>query len=277
MSAHVARARQGAVKGANLTVVQNTKLAACLGALGFPPDCRPVQDVNTGNVVVEFVFSKPTIRPEFRHLHHTIASEYASGELEAREPLHPLCVMMAGQHNYDRLCEAQDTGAAVRLVVKKKGVPLTIYKAGPEQQGMILRGVSDWIDDLALTASVGVVGIPKIGLQGITGQRLYGLPAAGYVLEGGAQGPVEHVTARLIQRAPTAQDPLRLALEDQDPLHPVVLAYDGLHARAFLKKRLREVKPLLLHSDGGLKALVSADFTGRVMDELKARFGAPGV
>lgn len=277
MSAEVTKARQAAVKTSNTTVVSNTKLAACMGGLGFPSDCRPVQAVQGGQVVVEFVFTKPSIRPEFRHLHHTIASEYVSGELEARDPLHPLCWMMAGQHNYDRLCEMQDESTAMRLVVKKKGVPLTIYKPGPEQQGMIQRGVAEKIDDLALTASVGVLGIPAIQIYGSPGSRLYGLPVAGYVLEGGKNGPQEHTTAQLIRRAPTAQDPLHLALEDEDPLHPVVLAYDGLHARAFLKRTLRNIKPLLMHQDGGLKALISSNFTGRVMEMLTERYGAPPI
>lgn len=268
------RRRKESLKS-NTTTTQNTKLAACMGALGFPCDCRPVQNVQTGKVVVEFIFCKPSIRPEFKHLRHTVASEYVSGELALRDPTHPLCVMMAAQHNYDRIIEMH-RGAAMRLVAKK-GASMTLYKPGIEQQGMLLRQrYPEPLNDMALTASVGVLGIPAVQIFGTENDHCYVLPIAGYVLQT-ATGPVEYATAHLIRRAPTAHDPLRLALEDEEPLHPLVMAYDSLHSRAFLKRKLESISPLLLHEDGGLKALISAKFTGRVMDELTHRFGAPPI
>lgn len=259
---------------ANTTATANTKLAACLAALGFAPTCRPVEHVQKGGVVTEFVFTGPSTRKEFAHLRHTIASLHEARQLE---PMHPLCVMMLAQRNYDALMKMQD-GEAWRLVaLKNAGLQVTRYFPGPELPGMVQRGAVHWIDDVCLAAAVSVVGIPVIDFRGSSGSREYGLPVAGYVLQREDGTPIEHATADLIARAPTAQDPLRLALEEVNPLHPVALAYDALCSRAELKKRLQNVRPLLLHEDGGLRALVSANHSGRVMDVLSKRFGAPPI
>jgi hypothetical protein len=66
-------------------------------------------------------------------------------------------------------------------------------------------------------------------------------------------------------------------LENTAPLHPVVLAYDALNARVMLKKLLESRAPNLHLRHGRFEILVSANHTGRVMDEIATRIGAPSL
>lgn len=260
----------------NAVAVSNTKLAACMAALGFPWKVEPIQHGGSGRLITQFMFSGCSVRPQFARYDAAIARQHDSGALQQREPMHPLCVMMRAQRNYDRLLDAQK-GTPIRLK-STAGGQMTGYAPGPENQ-MFQDPKLELVetDDLALAAALGGVGLPVIRIEGAAPRRRYILPRVGYVTLR-ADGTQKLEDARVLAaRAPTAQDPLRLAIEVADALHPVTLSYDALHARAILKSLLGKTTPLLLLQDGGLQALVSMNASGRVMDRATAHFKAPPV
>jgi hypothetical protein len=252
--------------------VSNTKLAASLWALGFAWTADRVQPESGGPLHVQFIFHGASAR--FPALQLSDAHAWESGRLAAAHPLHPLCVMMHAQHNYDRLMDWQKRGTSMALQ-GVAGQQLCIYKLAPVPH---FEGPFLWSEDLALCAAVALAGVPVVGIQGSEGMHRYRLPASGYALRSAAGVPLPPVAAAaLMQRDPVPTDPLRLALEVSEPLHPVCLAYDALHARACLKKQLESGLPLLLMQQSGSQrqALITMNSTGRVMERVNQHFKAP--
>lgn len=257
---------------ANTLSVSNTKLAACLVALGFQCDCKPLMDVATEKTAREFIFRGGSIRPAFAALKLPIAKQWQDKTLDL---MHPLAVMMRAMHNYDRLQDMQQQSAVMNLRAVAAG-RMTEYRRHSQPDP-----VSNFsparipCDDLALAAALGGVGIPVLDYEGPEGSRRYWLPQHGYAIHRADGTPCLEDATQLMLRAPTLKDPRHLALEDRDPLHPVVLAYDALEARAVLKKLLQRRAPLLHLRDGDLRGIATANHTGRVMDQLTRRFGSP--
>ena len=273
---------------ANQLSVSNTKLAACLAALGFQSNCKPLMDVATEKTVREFRFTgvhDRERRPQFASLSITCAKHWTDGTLEQIEPMHPLCVMMRAMHNYDRLLDMhRDVVMNLRSAAlldpqhPEKGGRMTVYKRGSQPDPRSNFSAETLrLDDLQLVAALAGVGIPVLSLEGAEGSRIYTVPRYGYALarEDGTHCLVDAMELSL--RAPTPQDPRRLALEDTDPLHPVVLAYDALTARSVLKKLLQRRRPNLHIQDGGMSAILTSQHTGRVMDILSQRYGLPSL
>lgn len=265
--------------------VTNTKLAACFAALGFNYSVTSVQPENGGPLRVQFLFSGRSSRPEFAQtvmIGHGRA--FLDGKLEKIQPMHPLCVMMRGQNNYDRLTDA-GRGAAIRLVGVAGGC-MTSYQHGPLDQDFLVDDLATVpVDDLALAAALGGVGLPLVALEGPQGSHRYHIARFGYAIEGDATSPHESLrmprqedASHLVRRLPTAADPLRLALEVTHPTHPVCLIYDALFQRAKLKRMLENATPLLMmQGTGKLQALVSMNATGRIMEKATAHLKAPPV
>lgn len=273
LAARAASDAQEAVRLANLACVTDSKLASALIMLGFLGHWRKHHNVTQQKTLVEYHFGPRSER--FPSLHIGIAKEWHSGALEKADPCHPLVIMMHAHHCYDQLNAMQKDGVSMRLVITGKHRRLTRYKPGPEHQAMQLRGVAEWTDDFALAAACALVGIPVLQITGGGRLHRYGLPALGYELLNAQGLPCVYAAADCLRRAPTKEDPFRLALEDTEPLHPVCLAYDVLHYRAQLKALIDGKSPLLIVEDDGLKAILSPNYTGRVMDALTQRFGAP--
>lgn len=269
---------------ANQLSVSNTKLAACLAALGFQSDCKPLMDVTTEKTVREFRFNglhDSARRPQFTNLSLACAKLWTDGELEETQPMHPLCVMMRAMHNYDRILDMHK-GAVMNLRSAalidpehpEKGGQMTVYKRGTQPDPRSnFSAETLHVEDLQLVAALAGVGIPALFITGSEGARVYTLPRHGYALtrEDGTYYLAD--AAQLSRRAPTPQDLRRLALEDTDPLHPVVLAYDALEARSVLKKLLQRRRPNLHIQDENLHSIITANSTGRVMDILTKRYG----
>ena len=272
---------------ANAVQISNTKLAACLVALGFPPELDWLHDVpekGEGKTVCEFRFRTLSIRPEFARLSPSCAADWQSGALETADAMHPLCVMMRAQHNYDRLLDMQrgetmNLRSTAMIRIGQQDLPrMTIYRPG-SQLDPASNFSAEFVpeNDLALAAALGGVGLPARSFDGPTGSRRYWLPRHGYIVHDDKGKPLICDAIQLLQRAPTPTDPRRLALEDTAPLHPVVLAYDALNARVMLKKLLESRAPNLHLRHGRFEVLVSANHTGRVMDEIATRIGAPSL
>jgi hypothetical protein len=264
-----------ASRSVNAVSVSNTKLAACLAALGFPCDCKPLHDVTTGKNVREFLFQERSVRPGFTHLHISIAKAYESGALPASDPMHPLCVMMRAQHNYDRILDMHK--GAIMNLRSIPGGQMTEYRrhTALDPDSKFTGRVP--CDDLALAAALGGVGLPVRDFEGPEGARRYWLPRHGYArLKPDGQTVLEDAEI-LLRRSPTEADPLRLALELTDAMHPVVLGYDALHSRAILKSLLLGQDPFLHLRSARHHVILSSDHTGRVIDEISRRIGAPAL
>lgn len=252
----------------NAAAVRNTQLAASMAALGFLWRSQPLMDATTGKVVTEFMLSAHSVRPGFTHLHVSIVSEWESGALEKREPMHPLCVMMRSQHNYNRGLEMQ-RGTAMRLKQAPGGV-MTTYRPGPELEAMKLRPRVP-TDDFSLAMALGGVGLPVVDLEGPEGARIYHLPVLGYGLLDSLGSPCVHDARLLMQKVSATH----LAIQDVNPMHPVSLAYDAFSARAQMRAQISSTTPLLVTEEQGLLITVHPDYTGRVGDYLSTRLGAP--
>lgn len=256
--------------------VSNTKLAASMLALGFPFTAELVQPSRSGaKLHTQFLFKGLSLRPEYAALQVTCALQWESGDLDKKEPMHPLCIMMRAHENYDRLLDWQNQGIphSLRSVA---GNQMHVYRRGTVQS---FPGGQLPLDDLALVAALGGVGIPVIQITGSPGMHLYTVPQFGYARTGLDGGLIEEDAMRLADRAPTPADPLRLQIEDTDPTHPVVLMYDALHCRALLKKALSTTTPLLLIQEEGstLQALITMNASGRVMRRVDQHFKSPPI
>jgi hypothetical protein len=273
------------VSKANTVSVTNTKLVAALDSLGFRSECTPVHDVSTGRNVREFIVRGPSLYPEFGHLRIDIVRAYLSGKLEAIEPMHPLCVAMRGQHNYDRVLDMQNqaqvmnlrSAALVRVGGQIVGGAMTTYRASRQQDlRTTFSPASTPKTSIALVAALGGVGLPVVDITGADASRTFWLPRFGYALtrlDGTTY--LEDASDPKFEFDPTPQDPWRLALYVLDPRHPVSIAYNSIRSRVRLRDLLRGKPPRLHLKDGSLQAIVTHNYTGRVMEKLTQRFGSP--
>lgn len=266
---------------ANITAITNSKMAACLLAMGFPWDLEVIHQDKTGQDVVQVLFKPHSVRPEYAGCTPALAAAWQKGELQIKAPMHPFCIMMRGQEIYDAQLTSQRQGEPHRLV-SVCGGRMTVYRTGPESPTLVNQPDSACIrtDDYALACALGAAGIPIIRRHGPVGGRVYTLPHFGYLLtrEDGSQYLED--ARELSRRSPnaTAKDPLRLALEDHTPTHPVVLIYEALYARSVLKVQIQKAKPLLvLQGQGSLQALLTMNATGRVMEKTTAHFKSPPI
>lgn len=265
----------------NALSVVNTKLAACMHSLGFIHwKADAIQPEHGGPMNVNFMFSGGTVRPEFQTsclLGH--AKALLSGKLEKVQPMHPFCITMRGQNNHDMLAMAA-TGIPVKLAGVAGG-QMTTYVRGALDPDFLHPNVKTVpVDDLDLAAALGGVGLPVVRIEGTYPHFRFHVARFGYALTASAKEapPVLEDALHLIRRSPTAQDPLKLALELENPLHPVCLIYEALFARAIFKRQLERVTPLLLLGGGQkLQALVTMNATGRVMEKANRHLKAPPV
>ena len=249
--------------------VQNTKLAACLAALGFPFKAEMVQP-SQGKLSIQFLFSGRSTRPGFEAMSLNCAALHQAGKLEAQDAMHPLCVMMRAQENYDALLAMQH-GRPHRLG-STAGDQMTLYRPGSEK----------WFEatvetkDLPLAAALAGVGLPVVRIEGGDGGRRYWLPRQGYARRLADGTVVLEDAPVLMERAPCEADPYRLKLEITDPAHPVCFAYDALCTRVLLKAELQKRTPLLqLQQGASTQALISMNASGRVMDRVTRHMKAP--
>lgn len=254
--------------GANAFTTSHTKLAACLVALGFPWQHKVRHRQADGRDYITFLFGTRSTRSQFPVLDISCAQAWGKGTLDE---MHPLCVMMRALHNRERILDMHK-GAECHLVAVAAG-HMTKLVPGPENPSILSIPRSVQTDDLDLVSAIAGVGIPPTLITGSAPLHWYHLPRHGFTLKGDQGQPVMHDAHHFMRRAPTAQDPQRLALEDEDPLHPVVLAYDALTVRAELQAIIRRSLPSLLIEDRGMQAEVSVNYTGRVMDKIARRFG----
>jgi hypothetical protein len=256
--------------------VSNSKLASSLLALGFAFTAELVQSDKPGAALhTQFLFRGKSQRPEYQHISLTCVGLWESGTLDKTEPMHPLCIMMRADENYDRLQDWQQKGIqhSLRAVADNQ---MLIYRRGPLRDFQVEHFP---LTDFALAACLGGVGIPVTKIEGEPGSRVYTLPRFGYARARPDGSLMLEDGLELIRRAPTATDPLRLRLEDTDPTHPVVRMYDKLNCRALLREKLLTTTPLLLIQEEGTtrQALITMNSAGRVMKRVDNHFKSPPI
>lgn len=272
------------INAANTLQVSDTRLASCYRALGFRYVCQPVIHERSGRMSTQFLFELQSLR--FTQLDlRSLNAAWKSGELQQKEPLHLLCVMMRAQQNYDALLRWLKEGVT-HVLRSIPGEWLTIYEPGP----LAHRRGSDPIDDMRLAACVGLLGCPVVDIAATSGgHHTFHVQRQAYAVRLSTGEMHLHDARRLLQRAPTKEDPLRLRMEAEQPLHPLCIAYDALYNRTELKRELSRPHLLLidepsaaLAGTGGSterisarQALIDINAPGHVMDHVTAHMKAP--
>lgn len=254
--------------GANAFTTSHTKLAACLVALGFPWKHNVMHRQSDGRDYITFMFGARSTRSQFPVLSIECARIWKGGTLD---PMHPLAVMMRALQNREKILDMHK-GAPCRLIAVAGG-QMTELVPGTELPAIQSIPRTLQLDDLDLVAAIAGVGIPPTLITGASPRHAYHLPRHGFTLRGDQGQPLLHDAHHLSRRAPTAHDFQHLALEEEDPLHPVVLGYDALTIRAELQAIIRRTLPSLLIEERGMQAEVSVNFTGRVMEKIARRLG----
>lgn len=255
----------------NAYSTSHTRLAACLAAMGFPFTYRVRHFADSGKDQVEFMFGMRSTRAAFAGMTVQVATSWERGILQTTQPMHPICVMMRANHNYDAVLDLQK-GRPLRLV-SVAGGQMTELRPGAELPSITALPRDLVHQDLGLTAALCGVGIPPIFITGAPPRHQYHLPRHGFTLKNEAGLPVMHDALHLTRRSPLPDDPLHLSLEDEQPLHPVCLAYDVLTVRTELKQIIMQAQPSLVLVESGMQAEISMNYTGRVMQRVAARFG----
>lgn len=191
------------------------------------------------------------------------------------EPMHMMAVMMRAQESYDAFLTLQHAGGSMRLVAGDAPHQEVFYDYQP---GGELRGGTGVrpLEDLALAACLGPLGIGLAKLHGSRGQHRYEMEPVGLPIRDSAGEVVRYRTADLIAFATTGER--RLALEDVNPHHPLVIGYDGMEARKALKKEIQRAvaNVLITANDGSAKqALIALDHKGHVGDAVCRHLKAP--
>lgn len=256
-------------EAANAFQTSDTKLAACLVALGFPYEHRLRHRQSDGKDYIDFAFGTRSQRPQFATFTIAIARFFKNGALP---PMHPLCVMMRALKNRDCMMD-MIKGTPMRLVSVADGC-MTEFRHGAENPQLLTLPREIRLPDMDLAVCLAGLGIPPQSITGSPPAHVFHLARHGYTLRGDKpKVPIMHDAHHLLRRAPTAADPQHLALEDEQPLHPMVLSYDALTIRAELQALIRKTMPSLIVEQAGMAAEISLNYTGRVMKKLAARFG----
>lgn len=255
----------------NAFSTSHTRLAAALAAMGFPFTYRLRHFSDSGKDQVEFMFGTRSKRALFAEMTVQVATSWERGILQSTQPMHPLCVMMRANHNYDGLLDLQK-GRPQRLI-SVAGGQMTEFRPGCELPSILALPRDLVHADLSLTAALAGVGIPPVWISGTHPRHQYHLPRHGFTLKDATGLPIMHDALHLTRRSPLPDDPQHLSLEDEQPLHPVCLAYDVLTVRAELKALIMQATPSLVLVESGMQAEISMNYTGRVMQRVAARFG----
>ena len=189
------------------------------------------------------------------------------------DPHHVMSVCTRAHRNYDALLRWQKEGDQQRLH-SVGDLSAYRYQAGSPPPA---NGSLRYIDHLQLAAALAEIGFQVHNILGGDRARTYGLPLLGLPMIDSAGHSLRYHLFTVERLAPTQDDPRRLALEESQPMHPLVIAYNALRCRALLKKQIDTAHAKLLIEDSGRQALINLNATGHTMDHVAAHFKAPPV
>ncbi|MCG3206271.1 MAG: hypothetical protein KCHDKBKB_03005 [Elusimicrobia bacterium] len=267
--------------------ISDTRLASAALALGFPGEVHATIHASSRETRITVRFDAPSQRfPQLqlrRLVEHWRSSRFlrpvnaSPNETWPAEPGHLMAVAMRAQMAYDALAKAQAEGLHLHLEAERDadGLPMfydaQIHRDAPPASQHPVRVC----DDMALTAALMPLGFqPRI--SGSPGAHRYSLPIQGRPVRLDTGHVHQYSLDTLIAFA--QHGPRRLALEDTQPLHPLVIGYDSLHARALLKKEIRFAQANLLITDPAgtaRQALITLNAKGHVHAAVERHFHAP--
>lgn len=255
----------------NTTTVSDHRLGAALAFLGFPCSWTATVHESTRQKHIQFFFERQSIRFTGLPDLDTLLTQWRADSLPVH---HVLSVAMRAHRNYDAVLRWQKTGdtqllrsvADARAWAYADG-PLPLYDAQTVRQ----------CDHLVLAAALAEIGFQIFRITGADRAHTYWLSAIGHRMHDSAGQFLAYDLATVTRLAPTADDPRRLALEDPQPMHPLVISYNTLRCRALIKKQIDAECARLLIEEDVRQALIHTNASGRVMDHVAAHFKAPPV
>jgi hypothetical protein len=240
----------------------STKLAAVYAGLGFVVTTRETELIELNNRINlrYFVSQTSTVRPSLDR--DLLREHWENGGLAQLDRFHPFLCGMAAVRNMASLLRWQDVGTRLRLALKGA---LYEYEPGEEDSRLTLAKECIRSKDLPLMAAMGTLGFPVIDTEGSPPRRLYVMPNTGL-------DPLQRKAVDLVKRADPAKLPL--ALETENPEHPLCLAYNGAYAFARMNAHIRSLeRNVLLKAPGSnRRALVPENPSDALLDEVGRHF-----
>lgn len=273
-----------------MPILTDTRLASALLGLGFPGTVRPTVIAATRETRVEVHFDAPS--PRFPQLDaRRLVAQWEDSRFMRplhldehvtlpAQPLHVFAVAMRAQLVYDAYLKAQQEGGSILAAAifdpAHPGDPIA-YEPRYARTALMQRpSLTETLDELRLAAAVFQLGFPPYRILGSPGMHRYELPLQGLPIRDSSGVLIRHSLRPHITWA--GDGPKRLLLFDTQPQHPMVIAYDALHARGELAKIIRTARAnLLLQSTAlsGQQALISLNAPGHVLRQVETHFHAP--
>ncbi|WP_395739296.1 hypothetical protein [Prosthecobacter sp.] len=247
----------------------DTRLASTLAYLGYPVEFKPTVHEATRQKHVQFFFDQTSIRFTTLPTLHELLTQYRSDQIT--DVHHLINVCDRSHQRYDAILRWQKDHTQQRLHLHESAKAYT-YKAGipPPTSGAL-----EYIDHLQLAAALGEIGFQIHDIRGPDRAREYALPFIGLPIIDSHGETFCYRLLEVTRLSPTKEDPRRLALEVEQPMHPLVISYNLLRCRALLKKQIEAAQANLLIEDGPRQALIALNPKGHVMDHVTAHFKAP--
>lgn len=257
----------------------NSKVAASLNALGWPVRIQLTEraegDKLLGETMLQLSLYEPNVLKPGARIKELIKG-WEKGTLSVQMPMHPFLIGLRACNAYEAVLRMMK-GERHRLVEMAGGL-CTHYVPGEELPGLMMSPNVVELRDLSLVCALSVIGFPVIGISGPAGQRSFRLPQFGHALLTAAGDWQMADIVPLIARAEPGKLPL--LLEQTDPLHPLVIAYNARHVHAQLLARIakqRRVLTLGPRKFTGRYSVASEYASDRVMDQVQRNLKLPAV
>lgn len=249
----------------------NTKVAASLNALGWPVKIsvteRSVEDNLTGDVLLQLALYEPNAYKPALPIQPLVTS-WENGTMTATEPMHGFLVGLRACNAYDDI-KRMMKGESRRLVLSARE-QCTIYEPGIELPELMHAAEVVDLADLSLACALSVIGFPVIQISGSDGRRVFRLPRFGHKIKRADGTWHQPDIVPLIERAEPGKLPLKL--EQVNPLHPLIAAYNARHVHAQLLRRINEVRRTIIVSPRkhtGAYSFISEFAPNRVLDRVQ--------
>ena len=250
----------------------NTIEAACLGTVGVEVKLDRTILAGGGPKALE---GEIKVRWHLKGGDHSgmdtrlaaLRSRFASGELEREEPNHRLLACYRGVRCFQRILDLQKSGRSIVLRQAAGSEQWQYELGGVGLPGRHKVGPVATTGNLAMAASLGVVGIPLAELEGPNaGRHKYYFPVTGFEPKKGEPG------AQTVDYMRGWTDH---SLAAREPENPFLYA---MHAILNWRKFTREAREMvanlaLLKPNSKKGAILREDSTGKEHDRVSRFFG----